>query len=91
MRAGRSSVGLKVSIGKPVGADDVDDENAVRYFAVEGDVAHVEEAAKPGAEFVALVSHRRRAREKHEDPVPSEKIGIRLRLAEMQAGIFVNA
>lgn len=80
-----------MSFGKPVGADDVDDEDAVRYFAVEGDVAHVEEAAKAGAEFVARISHGRHARKKHENPVPIEKIGIRLRLAEMQAGIFVNA
>lgn len=80
-----------MSFGKPVGADDVDDEDAVGYFAVERNMAHVEEAAKTGAEFVALVSHGGHARKKHENPVPIEKIGIRLRLTEMEAGIFVNA
>lgn len=80
-----------MSFGKPVGADDVDDEDAVGYFPVEGDMAHVEEAAQAGAERVALVAHGGHARKKYENPVPIEKVGIRLRLAEMQIGIFVDA
>ena len=93
MRVGwfRSAVGLKVSFGKPIGADDVDDEDAFRYFAIEGDMAHVKEAAKAGAEFLAFVSHGRHARKENENPVPVEKIGIGLGLAEMQTGIFVDA
>lgn len=76
-----------MSFGKPVGADDVDDEDAVGYFPVEGDM----EAAQAGAKRVALVAHGGYARKKYENPVPVEKVGIRLRFAEMQIGIFVDA
>ena len=82
---------MEMSFGKPVGADDVDDEDAVRYFTIEGDVAHVKKAAKADAKLFAFVSHGGRARKKHENSVPVEKIGIRLCLAEVQAGIFVDA
>lgn len=51
--------------GKPVGADDVDDEDAVGYLPVEGDMTHVEEAAQAGAKCVALIAHGGHAREKY--------------------------
>lgn len=54
-------------------------------------MTHVEEAAKASAEFVALFSHGGSMRKKHENPVPVEKIGVCLRLAEIEASIFVNA
>jgi hypothetical protein len=51
----------------------------------------MEEAAKASAEFVALFSHGGSVGKKHENPVPVEKIGVCLRLAEVEASIFVDA
>ncbi|OBY07456.1 hypothetical protein BAE36_09180 [Rhizobium leguminosarum bv. trifolii] len=87
----RASVGLKMFFGKPVRVDDVNDDNPFRCHPVEGDVAHVEEPAKASAEFVALFSHGGSVGKKHENPVPVEKIGVCLRLAEVEASIFVDA
>lgn len=93
MLFGRSwaSVGLKIPFREPVGVDDVNDDNPFRCHPVEGDVTHVEEAAKAGAEFVALFSHGGSVRKKHENPVPVEKIGVCLRLTEIEASVFVDA
>jgi hypothetical protein len=87
----RAPVGLKMFFGKPVRVDDVNDDNPFRCHPVEGDVAHVEEPAKASAEFVALFSHGGSVGKKHENPVPVEKIGVCLRLAEVEASIFVDA
>lgn len=80
-----------MSFRKPVGVDDVNDHNPFRCHPVEGDVAHVEEAAKASAEFVAFFSHGGSMRKKHENSVPVEKIGVCLRLAKIEASIFVDA
>ncbi|MBB3590344.1 hypothetical protein FHX08_000688 [Rhizobium sp. BK529] len=74
-----------------VSSDNIDDEHAFRHYAIEGDMPSMKDAAKAGAEFAAVSSHERRFCEKFENPVQVNQIGVGLRFAEGEMGIFVNA
>lgn len=77
--------------GELLSADNIDNEHAFCRYAIEGNMSSVKEAAKAGAEFAAVSSHEGRICEKFENPVQVEQMGVGLRFAEVEIGIFVNA
>lgn len=69
--------------GELVGTDNINDEDAFRHDAIEGNMPFVKDTAKADTEFAAVSSHEWRVCETFKNPVQVEQIGVSLRFAEV--------